>query len=171
MQYLVFSDSHGNPMAMKRVIDRCIADTDGVIFLGDGIRDAEQLEKLYPKLQFYSVAGNCDISSEYMKPEYQEKVLELEGFRVLITHGHQRSVKFYLGELEAYAGRIRADVAMFGHTHERCLEYLYNKKPSYIFNPGSVSRPNDGFPPSFGVLVIKNGQILLSHGEVEPRRM
>jgi len=170
MQYLIFSDSHGNPMAMKKVIDRCICDTDGIIFLGDNIRDIEQLGKLYPELKFYSVAGNCDVSLEYLKPEYQEKVLELDGIRVLITHGHQRSVKFYLGELCAYAKRADCDVVLFGHTHERVCESRYGQKPSYIFNPGSVSRPRDGLPASFGVLTVRNGQILLSHGEIDPRK-
>ncbi len=170
MHYLVFSDSHGNPMAMKKVIDRCRDGLGGVIFLGDHARDAEQVAKLYPELPFYIVAGNCDASAEYLKSDYQEQLLELEGVRVLITHGHQRSVNFHLGELAAYARRAGADVAMFGHTHERYFESRYNEKPTYIFNPGSVSSPRDGMPPSFGVLTVQNGQILLSHGDVMPRK-
>jgi len=170
MQYLVFSDSHGNPIAMKNVIDRCKEGLGGVIFLGDHIRDAEQLEKLYPELTFYSVAGNCDISSEYQNAKYIEKLIELEGVRVLITHGHTRGVNFHLGELTAFACRANADIVMYGHTHERYIGCRYGEKPQYIFNPGSVSSPRDGLPASFGVLLIQSGQLLLSHGEVYPRK-
>ncbi len=170
MHYLIFSDTHGRSDVIMSVIERCISGLDGVIFLGDNYRDIEPAMDMYPNLTFHAVAGNCDFGAKYLEADYQEKMLVLDKTRVLILHGHTRSVKFYLGELEAYARRAGADIAMFGHTHERVLEYRdLGSKPLWLFNPGSAALPKDGLPASFGTLTIRDGQVLLSHGEVNPR--
>ncbi len=167
MPYLIFSDTHGASRNMIEVIKRCKSDTDGVIFLGDVCSDTELVRERFPDIPIYAVAGNCDLPSKYLTPEYAERMLEINGMRILMLHGHTRSVKFHLGELEAYARRAAADVVLFGHTHERCCKYTnVGGKPLYIFNPGSAGLPKDGLPPAFGVLNIENGQILLSHGDV-----
>ena len=169
MNFLIFSDSHGGTFNMRTVIDRAAGNTDGVIFLGDNHPDVEVLMTYYPKLTFYSVAGNCDYSSKYLTPEYEEKLIYLDGVRVLMLHGHRQDVKSTLALLEKYARSKNADVVLFGHTHERCEKYVLDgTKPLIMFNPGSVSRPRDG-EPSFGVLTVNNGQALLSHGDVHVR--
>ena len=166
MSYLIFSDSHGTYKSMKDVIDRTPDKIDGVIFLGDVYSDIENIEQAYPLLSVYAVAGNCDFASRFMLPIYQERMIDIDGVRVLILHGHMQSVKSGTVELEAYARRKDADIVLYGHTHERDNRYIRSgKKPLYVFNPGSVSRPRDG-EPSFGVLTVKNGQVLLSHGNV-----
>ena len=176
MQYLIFSDSHGGGHKIAKVLERCYGGIDGIIFLGDvctdvdydGIlrRQPELAETcLWFTLPRYVVAGNCDGEGKYLDPEYHERMLELDGVRVLILHGHRQSVKSGTSELEAYARRQRADVVLFGHTHERYYQYVDGIKPLHIFNPGAVTMPRDGIP-SFGTLTIKNGQILLAHGDV-----
>ncbi|MBQ8248821.1 MAG: YfcE family phosphodiesterase [Clostridia bacterium] len=166
MSYLIFSDSHGTYKSMKAVIDRTPDKIDGVIFLGDVYSDIENIEEAYPLLSVYAVAGNCDFGLKFLSPIYQERMIDIDGVRVLILHGHMQSVKSGTIELEAYARRKDADVVLYGHTHERDNRYIGSgKKPLYVFNPGSVSRPRDG-EPSFGVLTVKNGQVLLSHGNV-----
>ncbi len=162
MKYLVFSDSHGATLNMRTVIDAHISDLDGVIFLGDLFRDAETLQIYYPELKIYAVAGNCDGMTRF-----QEQLLELGGVTVLIMHGHSMSVKSTLVPLEVYARKCGADIAMFGHTHVRYNKYIPGEKPLYLFNPGSISRPLDGEGQSFGLLTIKDGQFLLSHGNPE----
>ncbi len=167
MKYLIFSDTHGSPRGMLSVIDRCIHDTDGVIFLGDVCLDTGAVSEKYPDLPIYSVAGNCDLRGKLLAPEESERLIEVDGIRILMLHGHTRSVKYYMGELEAFARRAGADVVLFGHTHERYLDYRNDEeKGLYIFNPGSASQSRDGLPPSFGVLTVMNGQVLLSHGDV-----
>ncbi len=158
MNYLIFSDSHGDILYMRRVIDSYFDNLDGVIFLGDLLRDAETLRLYYPDLKIYAVTGNCDGMTRFT-----EEVLELGGFSVLILHGHTMSVKSTLAPLEAYARKLRVDIAMFGHTHERLEKCIIGDRNLYLFNPGSISRPRDGVP-SFGLLTIKDGQFLLSHG-------
>lgn len=158
MLYLIFSDSHGDTYDMRRVIDAHLHEIDGVIFLGDLFRDAELLRVYYPELKIHAVAGNCDGMTRFT-----EEILNLGGVSVLILHGHTLSVKFSLVHLEAYARRLNVDIAMFGHTHERCEKCIVGEKNLYLFNPGSISNPRDGIK-SYGLLTIRDGKILLSHG-------
>ena len=62
MKLLVVSDVHGDLDALERAVD-AEADTDAVIFLGDGLREAENLQDMRPELKIYSVRGNCDYAS------------------------------------------------------------------------------------------------------------
>ncbi len=166
MVYLVFSDSHGATFNMKKVIDAQREKIDGVIFLGDNYKDAEELMSIYPSFDFHAVAGNCDISARFLAPEYCERLVTLGGVKVLMLHGHRQSVKSTLYVLEDYAKNRGADVVLFGHTHERCEKYcLDGVKPLIMFNPGSVALPREG-RPSFGVLTIMDGTALTSHGDV-----
>ena len=62
MKLLVVSDVHGDLDALERAVD-AEADADAVIFLGDGLREAENLQDMRPELKIYSVRGNCDYAS------------------------------------------------------------------------------------------------------------
>lgn len=169
MEFLIFSDSHGRSLEIKKIIDGAGESLTGVIFLGDNYSDIEVLMPAYPKLSFYAVAGNCDASARYLSPQYQEKLVTLDGVRVLMLHGHRQFVKSTLDTLESYAICKGADIVLFGHTHEKCEKYcLDGVKPLIMFNPGSISLPRGG-APSFGVLTIRDGQPLLSHGELKMR--
>ena len=53
MKYLVLSDSHGNVDNMVRAVE--LTKPDGIIHLGDGWRDAEELHTLYPRLPLEQV--------------------------------------------------------------------------------------------------------------------
>ena len=56
MKLLVVSDVHGDLDALERAVD-AEADADAVIFLGDGLREAEDLQDMRPELKIYSVRG------------------------------------------------------------------------------------------------------------------
>ena len=53
MKLLVVSDVHGDLDALERAVD-AEADADAVIFLGDGLREAENLQDMRPELKIYS---------------------------------------------------------------------------------------------------------------------
>ena len=60
MKFLVISDTHGAMAALWKVLSQWGASVDGVIHLGDYVRDAREAAKVYPNLPFYPVAGNGD---------------------------------------------------------------------------------------------------------------
>ena len=91
MRILVVSDVHGRLDRLREVILR--QPTAGtVIFLGDGLRQAEQAAEEFPDRTFYMVPGNCDFGSELI-PVRQET---LGGKRFYFTHGHRHDVKYTL---------------------------------------------------------------------------
>ena len=91
------------------------------------------------------VPGNCDYQQE---PEV--RILILDGFSILICHGHTYSVKQSYLSLQYAAQEKGVRVALFGHTHR--VFYDQHNGVSYL-NPGSIGAP--GFqPPSYGLLYL-----------------
>ncbi|MBQ9428630.1 MAG: metallophosphoesterase family protein, partial [Clostridia bacterium] len=56
-------------------------------------------------------------------------------------------------------------IALFGHTHRRCEEYI-PEAGLYLFNPGSIGSSRDGVY-SYGILTLDEKNVLFSFGEVE----
>lgn len=168
MEFLCLSDSHGSTKNILEALMRQIKRPDGIIFLGDGLRDLAYCE-LYD-IPVYSVCGNCDsklFPIELRSPD--EMILDFYGKKIMITHGHKYDVKSGLSRLIYAAVEKNADVVLFGHTHDPIEMYLdmdgsdIINKPLYIMNPGSIG----SYDGDFGVLTItKNGEILLSHGRL-----
>ena len=162
MKILILSDAHG----ASRRIEQAIAlhrDADLILYLGDGSRGAcDVFSHLPPTVAAVAVHGNCD--GPFSGGLRDEEILDLEGHRILLCHGHRYGVKGGLGGLIASAKRQGADIALFGHTHERYEEYL----PEYglwLFNPGALSYPERG-APSFGLLTLTPAGLLFSHGDL-----
>jgi len=148
--YLVLSDTHGDLYTVKKIIAR-YPQIDGVIHLGDYYRDAKNIKLHYSDLDVIMVPGNCDFV--YDVPS--DKVLEVEGKRILLTHGHSYNVKSGIERLERKAVKENIDLVLFGHTHCPLQEYRSNIT---FVNPGSIGYPR-GLPnPTYGLLEIsKNG--------------
>ena len=168
MKILVFSDSHGRDSGMKRAL-QIHSDAEGVFFLGDGAREVLALAELERSRFFIGVKGNCDgllfglLGASELR---EEEEITLMGHKFLLLHGHTVGVKGGLGGLISHARRRDADLALFGHTHEPLERYLSDgDKPLYLFNPGSISRPNRG-APTYGIITLSDRGILLSHGTV-----
>lgn len=147
MRILVVSDVHGHMAALRQAIEEQPT-AAAVIFLGDGLRQAQQAEQEFPNLPFYLVPGNGDWSS-HLPPAREET---LGGKRFFFTHGHQYGVKYGLYTLELAARERQADVALFGHTHQPYEEYIDGL---YLFNPGSV-----GEGRTYGTVDVTPGGIM-----------
>lgn len=168
MNILVLSDSHGDAKAIMRAL--ALSRPQAVIFLGDGLRDVYACD--IGDTPLYAVCGNCDLFfGGNVLNEPAERIADLGGKRIFMTHGHAYSVKSHLGELVRAAVAAQADVVLFGHTHARTEIYLPTgdtsygvtlQKPMWIFNPGSAH----GYGASFGNILIQNGNVLLSHGSL-----
>ena len=167
MKLVVISDSHGRVDKIRSVLSMH-PDRDAMIFLGDCLRDLDGIDDLSGLV---AVRGNCDgfsfSSMLYNAPE--ELMMSFDGFSVLMMHGHTRSVKSGVEEAVACACDKGADILLYGHTHVKKEKYFPEgtvvggqmlKKPLWIFNPGSLGQS------SFGIVEIKKGSVLFSHGAV-----
>jgi hypothetical protein len=142
---LVLSDSHGNIPNMAYAVKK--TNPDMICHLGDCWNDASKLHRMFPKIAMERVPGNCDYQQEPA-----EKILLIEGKKILICHGHQYHVKATPMTLELAAREKGVDLAMFGHTH-RVFYDLHNGVA--LFNPGSIGAPGYQIPPSYGVLTVE----------------
>lgn len=126
---------------------------DLLIHTGDHYRDAAKIAAAV-NVPVHAVVGNCDSRTE--GPE--EKILQLDGVTVFITHGHRYNVKISIYGLYNRAVELGAAVAVYGHTH--VPGYGVTKIPGYtykgllIINPGSVSKPREDGRCSYGILEI-----------------
>ncbi|MCL2030277.1 MAG: metallophosphoesterase [Oscillospiraceae bacterium] len=157
MNILVVSDSHGQTSGLEALArDDSPVRTlrpDYIFHLGDHIRDALVLSAVAPVV---AVRGNCD---PFFGDAPGELLLDLEGVRLLLTHGHTHRVKASLTPLCARAREAGAAAALFGHTHRA---HLSESGGITLFNPGSVSEPRGG-PPSYGILRITGGAAAFEH--------
>jgi len=168
MRMILFSDSHGSNLLMRKYTEKNIkAGLDGFIFLGDGLDGAKQVAEEF-SLPFYGVVGNCDAFSSAPI----DLLIPCGRTNIFITHGHKYGVKHSPDILLSYARAKSADIALFGHTHERYSEYFPAegaKRAVWLFNPGSISNPHEDLP-SFGILEVRHNDVYLSHGDADSYR-
>ncbi len=145
MKILLFSDSHGAVGNMIEAIEK-EKDFYMVVFAGDVAKDAEELRLCYPRLCIAEVVGNNDF---FVKSIPEDRLFELEGKRIFLTHGHKYNVKYSTAQLAAAAKRQGADIAIYGHTHFRDFDVVNGVT---LINSGTARK-------SYGVLTIENGEI------------
>jgi len=128
MKILILSDSHGDTVYLSEIIAR--HEVDKTLHLGD-------LEISNDLFEMTIVRGNS-----YMDPEAPlERLIDTDGKRLFMTHGHIYSVHNGLTSISLKARSLKVDYCLFGHTHIPCFKE--NKGILYI-NPGSVTRPRTG---------------------------
>ena len=146
MRILVCSDSHGRRDRLVLALEQQ-PKAEILVFLGDGAADAAFFSH-EPGRRAYLVRGNCDGPSCGL-PAWEE--FSVLGKKVLCTHGHASQVKFGLESL-AFAGRERkADLVLFGHTHEPLVFY---EDGVTLFNPGSIHDGAYGFVDITGAGIV-----------------
>ena len=146
MRVIVFSDSHGDFDALCRVVD---AQPGAEVFLhlGDGAREAGDLQDLYPQKRIILVRGNCDWGCAAK----DEELITLAGKRIFLAHGHTLDVKRGQTKLLDRASSLGADIACFGHTHSPFSAW---SEALCLLNPGSVSSPRTGAHPTYATIDI-----------------
>ncbi len=144
MRILVFSDSHRDIESCIRVINNIVG-VDMILHAGDHISDAKELCRMFPEIAFEYVPGNCDFSADD-----QDVIVEAEGKKIFLTHGHGYSVKYdeTYSELLQKAESLGCDCAVFGHTHQSLCD---PRKKVLLLNPGSIKNG------TYGVIEIENG--------------
>lgn len=133
MRILIVSDSHGNLDGLKRVVRK--EQPDHIIHLGDYTRDAAALARVFPSVPIEVVGGNCD-AFDRRNPAPLEQVMTVEGYRILLCHGHTFQVKTDLSALISHARQQNVHACLFGHTH---IPHMSEPEPGLLLvNPGSV---------------------------------
>ena len=131
LKIVVVSDSHGSTDLLDKVIMEC-SPFDIIVHCGDGVKDI--CGAYVPAgSTVLKVLGNTDIYSGCEADNILTE--EIINKRVMITHGHQFNVKGGVSEIARVAGRFKADVVLFGHTHEQLLR----QGNPLLFNPGNLS--------------------------------
>ena len=167
MKLIVVSDSHGRERGRIEEIIAMHPTYDSLVFLGDGLSDLDYIDTYGHGL--LAVRGNCDgfSVSEGIKDEL---FICLSEYNILMMHGHTFSVKYGLDRAMSYALERGADILLYGHTHTPFERYIpegtligqsVSERPLRVFNPGSIGEG------SFGIIEIKNGSVLMSHGTLE----
>lgn len=137
MVILVFSDTHGDEDAFKKMLEQ-VPNYDQLICLGDsGFTESMMLAH-----DIISVRGNYPFAPKF--PLDIEKVYFNKKF--FLTHGHKYHVKFGLSRLRLKADLLKADICMFGHTHHI---YFKQKGPLILLNPGALSFQRSNKFPSY----------------------
>ena len=160
MKLMFASDIHGSAYYCRKMLEAYQAEeADRLILLGDilyhGPRNdlpkeyapKEVIAMLNPmKNDICAVRGNCEAEVDQMVLDFPVMVdyaLILYGERNLYaTHGHIYNEN-NLPPLK------NGDILIHGHTHVLKAE----KREGYtLLNPGSVSIPKEGNPPSYAIL-------------------
>ncbi|WMJ85046.1 YfcE family phosphodiesterase [Oscillospiraceae bacterium LTW-04] len=154
MRILVVSDTHHDFDTLYRLVLREKDRIDLLLHLGDGAQDVDDLRAVWPLLSMRFVRGNCD----YTSTAPDTAVVEADGVRLLLTHGHLFNVNYTTERLAAEARRQNATVALFGHTHRQLCR---SELGVQVMNPGSLSKPRDG-KFGYGVIETVQGQPVCS---------
>ncbi len=144
----VLFDTHGNYGAIEKVMP--ILETCDLVFhLGDRFTDMQNYSSLL-KDKLICVKGNCDFESEE-----GVRFVEVEGKKLMLTHGHLFGVKYSMTKLSLYAKENGADAVFFGHTHSAFCE---EADGILYVNPGAFARTKA--EKSFAYVNVVGGKIL-----------
>jgi putative phosphoesterase len=143
----VISDTHG--MLRPEVFD-LFRGVDHILHGGDVGRweVVVELQTLAPVTAVYGNTDGPDIRGQL--PQVAE--LELDGFRVVVTHGDQLGSPTPATLHEAFP---HGEIIVYGHTHKALLELV--DKTVTVMNPGGAGAPRFGLLPSVGILELEPG--------------
>lgn len=162
MRILIASDLHGSLSALRFLIDKANAiKPDLILLLGDlvyhgprnplpsGYDTRGMLEDM-PDLAalpfpISAVRGNCDAEVDIGQMPFampESAWIDADGLRMFASHGH------HLPDNPPFAGLAQGTVVLRGHTHVPRAE---TRDGVHVWNPGSISLPKGGFPPTYGL--------------------
>ncbi len=146
---LVVSDTHGNKDLLKQLVKT--VKPDYLFFLGDVLKDVADF---IGKSNVYVVKGNWDVNWQVSTTE----IVQIEGVRFFLCHGHTFGVKSSLSNLVENAKAVGADVVTYGHTHVACK----NKIEDICFlNPGAFSHSKGG-KNTYALIEVDNGSFKIN---------
>ena len=146
MKYMIASDIHGSAWYCRKMMEALEKEqADRLILLGDRLYQVIRMLNT-EKNRIYNVRGNCDAEVDQMGLEFPVLAdygwMEIDGKTFYMSHGHIYN-EHNLPPLKP------GDIFMHGHTHVLRAEKVGDIT---ILNPGSVSIPKEGNPPTYAIL-------------------
>ena len=152
MNIVVISDTHlpkRNKGLPTRLLEQ-LKDADLIIHAGDWTTI-----DVYKELQSYArvegVYGNVD-GQEIIELLPLKKMVEVNGYKIGITHGHGKGKTTEKRAIAAFEGE-KVDCIIFGHSHIPVNRY---EGDILIFNPGSPTEKRRQKQYSFGVFSVSD---------------
>jgi putative phosphoesterase len=142
----VISDTHG---LLRVEVLEVFEGVDHILHCGDvGKWDVIiELQALAPVTAVY---GNVDGPEIQRLPKVAE--VELDGFRIVVTHGDQLGSPTPAKLHEAFPG---AEIIVYGHTHKPLLELV--DRTVTVMNPGGAGQPRFRLKPGVGIMELEAG--------------
>lgn len=141
---VIISDTHKNFRALDKLLP-IMLENDLVIHLGDHESDILSYRKELSN-KIISVKGNCDGDGE-------ERVLDIDGVRILIAHGDRYGVKSSLLNLSFRAKELGVKVVFYGHTHQMSEDIIDGIT---FINPGAMTAFGE---KSYCYAIFHNGKV------------
>ena len=155
MKILVVSDSHGDAVALEKIIEANIHVVQHVFHLGDGCGDMDVFARRYPDVAFHVVSGNCDFTPLQSPPNTPISLItNIAGKKILATHGHKYGVKTSYDRICYAALEAGADICLFGHTHNQTH---FEFEGIHLLNPGAVFQR--GKAPSYAIISLSGNMV------------
>ena len=163
MKLMIASDIHGSAFYCEQMIEAYKREgADKLLLLGDilyhgprndlpeGYAPKEVIAMLNEmKNDIYAVRGNCEAEVDQMVLEFPVMadycILSIDGKTLYATHGH-------VYNQNNLPPLCEGDILIHGHTHVLKAEQM---EGYILLNPGSVSIPKEGNPPTYAVLEDK----------------
>lgn len=132
MKALIVSDTHRHNENLKNVLKK-VGHIDMLIHCGDAEGSEEEIRNMID-CPMSIVSGNNDFFTRLPA----EATFDIEGKRILLTHGHYQHVSVGVERLVQDALTRGADIVIYGHTHRPMMEI---RNGIVVLNPGSISYP------------------------------
>jgi putative phosphoesterase len=161
MKIVVVSDTH-MPKMNKKLPGKLLNElksADAVIHAGDWT-NLSVYHELVAFAPTYGVAGNND-GADIVRKFGLRKLLEFEGLRIGVVHGHGAGNRIDTEKraIEAFRN-VQLDALIFGHSH---VPVLKRSGGMLIFNPGSPTDKRKQSLYSFGILQLSGGSLTAKH--------
>lgn len=146
VKILICSDTHRVNDNFYRMLEE-VPSVDLIIHCGDAEGTECEMEAI-AGCEFEVVSGNNDFFTILPK----ERVLDIKGNKILVTHGHYYNVSAGYERLAEEAASRGCNMAFFGHTH---LPYMGEMNGVFLVNPGSLTYPRQfGRVPTYVIMEV-----------------
>jgi putative phosphoesterase len=140
----LISDTHG---LVRPGVHGALRGVEVILHAGD-VGGDDVLDELALIAPVHAVFGNTDAPGD---PRLVERIVhEVDGVRILVTHGHELGSPAPPRLLAAYP----EDVIVYGHTHRALVTRADGR---LVVNPGGAGPRRFDLAPSVGVLTVTDG--------------